>query len=186
MSDLRIERILSALVLGWCSLAQTSVADETVPDSCPVTRPPYPPFVPPAPHPAKEAGRFWLGTNALWTALDEDGIWRGIVSPHGTRNKFSWWREGWRFDTDTRANEPGLIITARRLDGTAPEVRGPRVTNAHEGDRTAMLLILEIPTSGCWEITGNYRSEYVSMVVWVPDRPVDDPGYAPNRRPDSH
>lgn len=171
---MRIEPILLALALGWSFAVQTSAADEKVPDSCPVTRPPYPPFVPPAPFPAKETGRFWLGTNALWTSLDEDGIWRGIVSPRGTRNKFWWWREGWRFDTDRRANEPGLIVTARRIDGEAPEVRGPRVTNAFEGKRTAMLLILEIPTSGCWEITGNYRSEYVSMVVWVPDRPADE------------
>lgn len=172
---MRIERILFALVLGWSSFTQFGIADEKVPDSCPVTRPPHSAFVPPAPYPAKETGRFWLGTNALWTSLDEDGIWRGIVSPRGTRNKFMWWREGWRFDTDRRANDPGLIVTARRIDGAAPEVRGPRVTNAFEGKWTAMLLILEIPTSGCWEIIGNYRSEYVSMVVWVPDKPVDEP-----------
>jgi hypothetical protein len=179
---MRIERILFALVLGWSFLAQSSIAAEKVPSSCPVTRPPDPAFVPPAPHPAKETGRFWLGTNALWTSLTEDGIWSGIVSPSGTRNKFWWWREGWRFDTDFRANEPGLIVTARRLDGEAPEVRGPRVTNGELSSGWAMLLMLEIPTSGCWEITGNYRSEYVSMVVWVPDKPVDDPRYAPNRR----
>jgi hypothetical protein len=54
------------------------------------------------------------------------------------------------------------------MDGKAPLVRAPRVTNAHEGKYSAMLLVLEIPTAGCWEITGNYRSEYVTMVVWVP------------------
>ena len=89
------------------------------------------------------------------------------MSPGGTRNKFWWWREGWEWNTDRLANEPGLIVTARRIDGEAPEVRGPRVTNAQLGSGWAMLLMLEIPTSGCWEITGNYRSEYVSMVVWV-------------------
>ena len=180
-----IDRVLIALILGCSFPVQSSPADDKVPSSCPVTRPPDPPFVPLAPLPAKEAGRFWLGTNALLTSLAEDGVWRGIVSPRGTRNKFWWWREGWRVDTDLRANDPGLIVTARRIDGAAPEVRGPRVTNAFEGKNTAMLLMLEIPTSGCWEIIGNYRSEYVSMVVWVPDKPVDDPGYAPNRRPDT-
>jgi hypothetical protein len=164
-------RFIFALMVGCFFFSQSSVAAEIIPSHCPVTRPPDPPFVPPAPHPAKETGRFWLGTNALWTSLTEDGIWSGIVSPSGTRNKFWWWREGWRFDTDLRANEPGLIVTARRIDGDAPEVRKPRVTNAGEGKGTAMLLMLEIPTSGCWEITGNYRSEYVSMVVWVPKKP---------------
>jgi hypothetical protein len=179
------ERFLLALLLGCSICSQPGVAGDRVPAHCPVTRPLNPPFVPPAPYPEKETGRFWLGTKALWTSLSEDGIWSGIVSPSGTRNKFWWWREGWRFDTDFRANEPGLIINARRIDGDAPAVHAPRVTNAGEGKGTAMLLMLEIPTCGCWQITANYRSEYVSMVVWVPDKPVDDPRYVPDRVPSS-
>jgi hypothetical protein len=180
---MRNERFLFALFLGCSVLSQPGIAADRVPSHCPVTRPPDPAFVPPAPYPEKETGRFWLGTKALWTSLSEDGIWSGIVSPSGTRNKFWWWREGWRFDTDFRANEPGLIINARRIDGDASEVRAPRVTNAFEGKSSAMLLMLEIPTCGCWQITANYRSEYVSMVVWVPDKPMDDSGYLPSRVP---
>ena len=165
---MRNERFIFAWMLACSLFAQPGVAGEQVPSTCQVTKPPHPAFVPPLPYPEKEDGRFWLGTNALWTSLSEDGIWSGIVSPSGTRNKFWWWREGWEFDTDLRANEPGLIVTARRIDGEAPIVRKPRVTNAELGSGWAMLLMLELPTSGCWEITGNYRSEYVSMVVWVP------------------
>jgi hypothetical protein len=171
---MRIERLIVAMLLACSLYTQSSVADGQVPSNCPVTRPSDPAFVPPAPHPAKEDGRFWLGTNALWTSLTEDGIWRGIVSPRGTRNKFWWWREGWKWDTDYRANEPGLIVTARRIDGDAPPVPAPRVTNGELANGWAMLLMLEIPTSGCWEITGNYRSEYLSMVVWVPKAPLDE------------
>ncbi len=166
--------LTAALALGIASLALPAFAAEKVPDSCPVTKAPYPAFVPPAPYSANETGRFWLGTKALWTSLDEDGIWKGIVSQRGTRNKFWWWREGWEFDTDLRANEPGLIITARRIDGVAPLVDKPRVTNAELGNGWAMLTMLELPTSGCWTITGNYRSEYVTMVVWVPKMPLDE------------
>jgi len=162
-----IERFIFALVLGCAFVTQSSSADEQVPSDCPVTRPPDPPFVPPAPHPAKETGRFWLGTNALWTSLADDGIWRGIVSPRGTRDKSWWWREGWEPDTDWRAHDPGLVITARRLDAEASPVQAPRVTNGELASGWAMLAMLEIPTSGCWEITGNYRSEQLSMVVWV-------------------
>jgi hypothetical protein len=166
---MRSERSIFAWLLGCLLFAQPGFAGEQVPASCLVTKPPYPAFIPPAPFPGKETGRFWLGTKALWTSLAEDGIWTGIVSPTGTRNKIWWWREGWKYDTDLRANEPGLIITARRIDGDAPMVNKPRVTNAQMGSRGwAMLLMLEIPTSGCWEISANYRSEYVSMVVWVP------------------
>lgn len=169
---MRNGRFIFALLLGW-SLSQPGFSTDAVPSHCPVTKPPVPAFVPPAPYSDKETSRFWYGTNGLWTSLAEDGIWTGIVSKNGTRNKFWWWREGWEFDTDIRANEPGLIINARRIDGDAPLVTRPRVTNAFEGKHSAMLLMLEIPTSGCWEITANYRSEYVSMVVWVPNKPVD-------------
>ena len=171
---MRSERFIVAMLIGCSILVQPCFADGQVPSSCPVTRRPDPPFVPPPPHPAKEIGSFWLGTNALWTSLAEDGIWRGIVSPRGTRNKFWWWREGWEWDTDLRANEPGLIVTARRLDGDAPLVRAPRVTNGKLGSGWAMLLMLELPTTGCWEISGNYRSEYLTMVVWVPEKPLDE------------
>jgi len=171
---MRNERFLLACLLACPLFAQPGLAGDLAPASCPVTKPPEPAFVPPISHPEREDGRFWLGTKALWTALDEDGIWKGIVSKNGTRNKFWWWREGWEYDTDLRANEPGLIINARRIDGVAPVVSKPRVTNAELSGGWAMLTMLELPTSGCWEITGNYRSEYVSMVVWVPKKPLDE------------
>jgi hypothetical protein len=50
-----------------------------------------------------------------------------------------------------------------------------RATNGLLGSGWAMLLMLELPTEGCCEITGNYRSELVSMVVYVPPfQPVLD------------
>jgi hypothetical protein len=152
--------LLSSPLAMDCARAQ-------VPADCPVTRPPDPPFVPPPPHPAAEGARFWLGTNALWTSLYADGIWRGVIAPGGIRDKFWWWREGWTPETDRNANGPGLIVTARRLDREAPPINGGRATNGKLDTGWAMLLALELP-EGCWEVTGNYRSESVSMVVYVP------------------
>ena len=43
----------------------------------------------------------------------------------------------------------------------------PRVTNAIMGKEVAMLLMLELPQRGCWQVTGNYKSDYLSFVVWV-------------------
>ena len=143
-------------------------AQSQVPADCPVTRPPDPPFVPPAPHPEWEDTRFWLGTNALWTSLNQDGIWRGIASEHGVRDKFWWWREGWTPSLERNSPDPGLKVTARRLDGEAPSVKVGRVTSGLLGSGWAMLLILELPTEGCWEVTGNFQAEVVSMVVYVP------------------
>jgi hypothetical protein len=45
----------------------------------------------------------------------------------------------------------------------------PRVTNILVGEKeeVAMLLMLELPERGCWEVTGNYKSDSLSYVVWV-------------------
>lgn len=171
---MRIEPLIFASLLACSFPAQAGDADEPVPSSCPVTRPPDPAFVPPAPHKEKPAGRFWYGSNSLWTALAEDGIWRGIKSPRGTRDKSWWWRDGWKWDTDSGANQPGLLVSARRIDGAAPPIPPQDVTNAKLASGWAMLTMLEFPTSGCWEITGNYRADYLTMVVWVPDKPLDE------------
>jgi hypothetical protein len=32
-----------------------------------------------------------------------------------------------------------------------------------------MTVGLNIPTTGCWEITGQYRKDKLSFVVWVED-----------------
>src|SRR5512134_1578479 len=49
--------------------------------TCPITRPPNPPFVPPAPWPPeREGGRFWFGTPELWTELTGSGTWGWL--PH--------------------------------------------------------------------------------------------------------
>jgi hypothetical protein len=165
---MRCTPLMFALWLGSSMAMPCAQAQGQVPADCPVTRPPDPPFVPPPPHQAWEDGRFWLGSNTLWTSLDGDGIWRGIASRSGVRNKFWWWREGWTWDTDLNSRDPGLIVTARRLDREAPPVKVGRVTNGKLDTGWAMLLMLELPTEGCWEITGNYRAEVVSMVVYVP------------------
>jgi hypothetical protein len=157
-----------ALSLGFYMALLCMHAQGEVPADCPVTRPPDPPFVPPPPHQADPEMRFWLGSKALWTSLYEDGIWRGIASAAGVRDKFWWWSEGWTPTTDRGSNDPGLIVTARRLDREAlPFKVGGPPTNGKLNTGWAMLVGLELP-GGCWELTGNYRSEVVSMVVYVP------------------
>lgn len=159
--------LMFAFLLVTLAALPRAEAQPQVPADCPVTKAPYPPFVPPAPY-AAEQGRFWLGSKALWTSLYDDGIWRGIASEHGVRDKFWWWREGWTPETDLQSRDPGLFVTARRLDREAPPVKVGRATNGKLNTGWAMLLMLELPTEGCWEVTGNYRSEVVSMVVYVP------------------
>jgi hypothetical protein len=151
---------------------ESPTADPNVqpPHSCPVTRPARSPFVPPAPYApnAPSPRRFWYGTEALWAMPSADGLWHGLVTPEGFRNKVFWWSSRWDWRSDTK---PALTVTARRLDGAAPSVRVFPATNAHASDiHHAMLVALDIPTPGCWELMGEYKRQKLSYVVWVPQR----------------
>jgi hypothetical protein len=60
------------------------------------------------------------------------------------------------------------MVTAERIDGKAPRGESSEATNASSGDiGVAMLVGVNLPTPGCWKITGNYKEEKLSFVVWV-------------------
>ena len=139
----------------------------TPPADCPITVPQDPPFVPPPPYDKLGfEGEFWYGSNSLWTAIRQNGIWEALPhNPAGYTQKVFWWREGYSISEEP---EPALTVTAERLDGQAPPVRGSKATNASAGDiGSAMLVGVDLPTLGCWEITGEYGGSELSFVVWV-------------------
>ncbi len=96
-----------------------------------------------------------------------DGVWRGLATPQGFRDKVFWWSVDWDWKTEMR---PKLIVTGRRLDAAAPPATVSRATNAHNAADIvhAMLVGVEIPTGGCWELKGEYRGQALSYIVWVP------------------
>jgi len=130
-------------VAFWCclvaALARTPVDNlqssahtvEGPPNSCPITKPPKPPFVPPAPYPSDAGEHVWIGSPKLWTDIPRDGTWRGL--PHYTpddtryRNKVFWWSEGYDWRTE---GLPRLTISGKRLDGPAPPLSTDPPANA--------------------------------------------------------
>ena len=137
------------------------------PADCPITLPQKPPFVPPPPydHLGFE-GEFWYGSNSLWTAVRQNGTWEALPhNPEGYTQKVFWWREGYSVGEEP---EPALTVTAERLDGKAPSIQGSKATNASASDiGSAMLVGVDLPTLGCWKITGKYRDAELSFVVWA-------------------
>jgi hypothetical protein len=139
------------------------------PASCPITHPPGTPFVPPAPYPATPpstyAGQFWYGTADLWTMLRDDGTWSDLpLGERGYGQKVFWWREG--YDMVAEPN-PELTVSGKRLDAPAMPLVASSATNAAADLGEAMLVLVEIPEPGCWEITGLYKGHELSFVVWV-------------------
>ena len=158
-------------VLEAPALTQTveaEIASKIPPADCPVTTTAMlsfealEPFSPVAPW----KGIFWFGSEHLWTALHEDGVWAGLpLNPDGYTQKIMWWSSLYDLPNEP---EPALVVTGRRLDGEAPALRFYGATNAMAEDiGEAMLTGVEFPTLGCWEVTGQYKKTGLTFVVWI-------------------
>jgi hypothetical protein len=175
----------SQLVLNWAAIGERPATGPSpsvpfvgrlpgarVPPTCPITKQPDPPFVPPAAFPntppGAPGGAFWYGTNDLWTVANADGSWGGLRNANGGfENKSFWWSVAFKVDKEP---QPALQITGRRLDAPGEGARVGPATNAAAGDiGSAMLTGVTLPTSGCWELTGRYREHELSFVIWIPD-----------------
>jgi hypothetical protein len=145
------------------AVASVSTADTR---SCPATKPSNPPFVPPvppAPAPGSaRAGEFWFGTPALWTSLRPDGTWSDLPYHEGAyTQKVFWWSQGYDWKSP-------LTLTGRRIDGPAPPIRASTATNAFAEDIGSSILVgVEIPAAGCWEISGHLKGVTLTFVVQV-------------------
>jgi len=140
------------------------------PASCPITRAPDVPFVPPDPYPSKPPARyvnqFWYGSSELWTMLGTDEIWSNL--PHnryGYTQKIFWWSQDFNREAEPY---PAFTVTSERLDvPSSPLVLSEEATNASADFGTAILTGVAIPTLGCWKITGKYKDAELNFVVWV-------------------
>ena len=170
---MRFQRLLLLVVGLLLAACNTGTAVNTLyksalsdgqQESCPVSQPSETAFIPPEPWPAKppDEDRFWLGDPGLWTALPKDGSWSQLA----LGEKFFWWSE--EFDV-TKDETPNLVVSARRLDGDSPDFSGTEATNAyHPTFDWAMLIGVDLPSPGCWEITGQYNAHELTFVLSVP------------------
>jgi hypothetical protein len=150
------------------SLPVAAQAASQVPANCPITRVPDRPFIAPAPNTpfAPWDGEFWYGSTSLCTVLPNSGVWSGLPhNPEGYSQKVLWWRQGYSWKAEP---DPALTVTGQRLDADAPPPNVSKATNAFAEDiQSAMLVGVDFPTLGCWEITGRYQDHELSFVIWV-------------------
>lgn len=147
---------------------EADIAAKIPPRDCHVTTLSKQEFEAPEPYSsfAPWEGIFWFGSDHLWTAIHNDGVWAGLpLNPDGYTQKIMWWSSLYDLPNEP---EPALVVTGRRLDADAPPLRFYGATNAFAkeiGD--AMLTGVEFPTLGCWEVTGQYRKAGLTFVVWL-------------------
>lgn len=148
--------------------AQAEAAASIPPADCPVTTPEDGSFEAPEPYSpqAPWEGFFWYGSNSLWVALRQDGVWSRLPhDSHGYGQKIPWWREGYIWDEEPL---PPLAVTGERLDAKSPPLEATRANGSYADDMgSAMMMGLNLPTLGCWRITGQYEDAELSFVVWV-------------------
>jgi hypothetical protein len=152
--------------LGWTPA-------QPLPDSCPIVKRPIVPYIPPPPFDKEKLSdsSFWFGSDRLFKVLNDTMIseWEPRASGHENdeypRNvKLFFYSAGYNPWLD---GSPKLTVTARRLDGPAPNLLISRASNALGEEGTgAMVTAFYVPTPGCWEITGHYKDESLSFVVW--------------------
>ncbi len=147
---------------------EVETASRTPPRDCPVTTLSKSTFAAPEPYSpsAPWEGIFWFGSEHLWTALQDDGVWYGLpLNPDGYTQKIMWWSDSYSLSDEP---EPALAVTGRRLDGESPPLRFYGATNAMADDiGEAMLTGVEFPSLGCWEVRGEYKKYELKFVVWV-------------------
>ena len=158
-------------VLEAPALTQTveaEIASRIPPKDCAVTVAGKPAFEAPEPYSAIAPweGISWFGSDHLWTALHNDGVWWGLpLNSDGYTQKIMWWSSLYSLPDEP---EPALVVTGRRLDGEAPALRFYGATNAMAKDiGEAMLTGVEFPTLGCWEVRGEYKKTSLTFVVWI-------------------
>ena len=148
----------SGLVLAVALLAVSPTLAQEI-SHCPKTLPSGDIFGKPFP-----SSDSWYGAETLAVMLRPDGIWRGMGPQHRFRDKLFWWSLGFK-----PGMESNLEVTARRLDASSSPADVSPPTNAHAPDLGGwtMLVAVEFPTAGCWEITGRYLGQALSFVVEV-------------------
>jgi hypothetical protein len=106
--------------------------------------------------------RAWYGSELLAALVPIDGKWIGMGPERAYRDKFWWWRRGF----DARAEwQPDLVISAVRLDGPASHFELTRVTTGYDDEWDAMLVGMEFPSAGCWEVRATYNGVQELTVV---------------------
>lgn len=139
---------------GWATQA---VAAES--GACPTTVPAAALLGEPFP-----SSDHWYGSETLAVILRPEGIWRGMGPGYNFRDKLFWWSLGFK-----PGLESNMEVSSRSLDNPELKADFSRTTNAHApslGGWT-MLVLVEFPTPGCWEITGRYFGQQLSFVVEV-------------------
>jgi len=112
----------------------------------------------------------WAGSTEFAAYASINGVWTGLGPNHNYRNKWWWWREDHKAGSD---RGPELVITASRLDKPAPFVKNTQAKDGYANDWDSIIVLMEFPAPGCWEMTGSSHDHELKFIFKVGE---DDSG----------
>ena len=147
------------------SLAVAAFSAPVIGFDCPATSVPFASPV----TPWEDSGNYaWHGSEELAVYMSRDGSWYGMGPDRNYADKFWWWQKGYDAKTEPK---PNLVVTAKRLDLPADLLTVDDTTSGY-GDRwNAMLIGMNFPSAGCWEVSGHYRGSQLTVVFNVGKKP---------------
>jgi hypothetical protein len=140
-----MNKSMFALILASATISSVCLAD----DACPRTVG------------SAEPGR-WFGNEAFAAQLPAGGVWPTTAPGHVIAVKLIWRSAGFK-----PGMESSLAVTVKRLneDQATAVVLGNTNAYAEDFGGWAMMTGIDLPSAGCWEITGRYRGEELRFVV---------------------
>jgi hypothetical protein len=146
---------------GLCDARADELAP--IPDSCPVTLPTEPRYDPDLPYKLEpNANSFWYGSDALFVPIRADGRWHA-----DSKNDvlLLWFRK--QPDWQTDFPRP-LKLTAHPIAADGPSALISLVqSDSADEHAPALPTLIKLQERGCWQISANYKADYLSFVVWV-------------------
>ena len=111
-----------------------------------------------------KAARIWYGSKELAVSIPEDGVWTGMGPERSYFDKLFFLAGGFQPGMEER-----FTLQARPAGSANDLVEFASPTNARHKDfgGWAILVGVEFPHAGCWELTAQYLDRTLEFVVQV-------------------
>lgn len=176
---MRLKLYILVIVGLFFSQLTTKAFTEDVPVECPVTAPSDGRFQPntyigPVSDYAHKRKTFLYGNDKLSVALPVNGTWKTLADYRERALPYEGNLRWFRVDPAFSQNDGPFTVTMRRLDiadnGYVSRNSSPNYrlkSSVPDDSGTMMKTFIKISSSGCWQVTGHYKDQKLSFVVWV-------------------
>lgn len=114
-----------------------------------------------------DANYGWYGSTKLAVAIPKNGIWIGMGPEKNYGDKFWWWSDGYSINDYLKET---LNLTVKKLNGNRESFALSSELGAQTGGVDLMLIGINFPSKGCWQIEGTYKDQYLQFVLQVGEK----------------